>query len=201
MSREYRALGRELRPGRRISRRPLLTRLAGWVFRHLSAIVLLLLAIRVSQWSAAHVGPLWTATAAVALAAGALCWRRSRRWLAAAAGCMVTRARLRAAFGELRLSSRNGRLPLILAVVPSPVGERAWLICPVGVCAEDIADESDRLRAACFAREVRITRDRRFAALVAVDVIRRDPLAATRTVDSPLGGRFDVPPPRQPQDR
>ena len=132
MSREYRALGRELRPGRRIRRRPLLTRLAGWVFRHLAEIVLLLLAIRVSQWSAAHVGPLWTATAAVALAAGALCWRRSRRWLTAAAGCMVTRARLRAAFGELRLSSHNGRLPLILAVVPSPVGERAWLICRSG---------------------------------------------------------------------
>jgi hypothetical protein len=88
-----------------------------------------------------------------------------------------------------------GRLPVTLALVPTAVGERVWLCCPIGVCAEDIADEADRLRAACFAREIRITRDRRFSALVVVEVIRRDPLAATAPIPSPLG-RFDVPHPR-----
>ncbi len=69
-----------------------------------------------------------------------------------------------------------------------------WL-CSLGVSAEDIASETDRLRAACFARNVRVTRDRRFSALVLVKVIRRDPLADTMPVASPLG-RFDVPRPR-----
>jgi hypothetical protein len=202
VSREYRSLGRALRPGPVTRRRPLLARVAGWLVRHLPEIVLVLAAVRAWQFCAAHIGARWTALAAVLLVTGALSWRRSRRWLAAAAGCALTRARLRAAFAELALCRRNGRLPLILAVIPTPVGERGWLICPVGVSAEDIADEGDRLRAACIAREVRITRDRRFAALVAVDVIRRDPLAASRTVDSPLGRRTaDAPPPPHPQER
>lgn len=76
------------------------------------------------------------------------------------------------------------------------MGERVWLCCPLWVSAEDIASETDRLRAACFARDVRVTRDRRFSALVLVEVIRRDPLAATSPVTSPLR-RFDVPHPRQ----
>ncbi|MCA1704173.1 MAG: hypothetical protein LC808_13270, partial [Actinobacteria bacterium] len=59
-----------------------------------------------------------------------------------------------------------------------------------------IADETDRLRAACFARDIRITRDRRFSALVVIEVIRRDPLAASAPVPSPLR-RFDVPHPQQ----
>jgi hypothetical protein len=201
VSREYRALGRELRPVPQIKRRSLVGRLVGWVFRHLPEIFLLLLVIRAWRPSADKVGPLWTDALGVGLAVGLVWWRRSRRWLAAALGCMVTRARLRAAFAELRLSRRNGRLPFTVAMVPTPVGERVWLLCPVGVSAEDIADESDRLRAACFAREVRTSRDRRFSALVVLDVIRRDPLASTQTVGSPLGGRFDVPRPRQPQER
>ncbi len=201
VSREYRALGRELRPYPVPRRRGLLARLVGWVFQHLPEILLLLLVIRLWQWSAARIGPLWTDALAAAVVTGAVWWRRSRRWLTAVLGCVLTRARLRAAFGELRLSRRNGRLPFTVALVPTPVGERVWLLCPVGVSAEDIADESDRLRAACFAREVRITRDRRFSALVVLDVIRRDPLAASQPVGSPLGGRFDVPRPRQPQDQ
>jgi hypothetical protein len=83
-------------------------------------------------------------------------------------------------------------LPFTVALVPTAVGERVWLCCPVGVSAEDIADEIERLRAACFARDVRVTKDRRFSALVVVDVIRRDPLAGTTPVTSPLR-RFDVP--------
>lgn len=75
-------------------------------------------------------------------------------------------------------------MPVTLALVPTAVGERVWLCCPLGVSAEDIASETDRLRAACFARDIRITRDRRFSALVIVEVIRRDPLAATTPNES-----------------
>jgi hypothetical protein len=196
VSREYRALGRELRPGPGIKHRSVWGRLVGWVFRHLPEIIVVLLLIRVWQVTAERIGPLWTNILSVGLIVGLVWWRRSRRWLAAVVGCMVTRARLRSAFHELRLSRRSGRLPFTVALVPTAVGERVWLCCPLGVSAEDIASETDRLRAACFARDVRVTRDRRFSALVLVEVIRRDPLAATAPVTSPLG-RFDVPRPRQ----
>ena len=186
VSREYRGLGRELRPYPAPRRRGLLLRLVGWVFRHLPEIVLLLLVIRLWQATAARIGPLWTDLAGAVLAGVLVGWGRSRRWLLAALGCMLTRARLRAAFAELRLTRRSGRLPFTIALVPTPVGERVWLLCPVGVSAEDIADESDRLRSACFARDVRITRDRRLSALVVLDVIRRDTLAARHRVTSPL---------------
>jgi hypothetical protein len=196
MRREYRALGRELRHGPDVQHRSVVGRAVGWVFRHLPEILLVVLLVVVWQVTAEQIGPLWTNILAVATAVGLMWWRRSRRWLSGVVGCMLTRARLRAAFRELRLSRRSGRLPVTLALVPTAVGERVWLCCPIGVCAEDIADETDRLRAACFARDIRITRDRRFSALVIVDVIRRDPLAATTPIPSPMR-RFDVPHPRQ----
>jgi hypothetical protein len=196
VSREYRALGRELRPGPEATRRSLLGRVLGWVFRHLPEILLVLLLVHLWQITAQQIGPLWTTILTITTVIGLVWWRRSRRWLAAMVGCMLTRARLRAAFTELRLSRRSGRLPFTVALVPTAVGERVWLCCPIGVSAEDIAEETDRLRAACFARDVRVTRDRRFSALVIIEVIRRDPLATTTPITSPLG-RVDVPHPRQ----
>jgi hypothetical protein len=47
-------------------------------------------------------------------------------------------------------------------------------------------DETERLRAACIAREVRVTRDARWSALVVVDVIRRDTLSAQRLIPAPI---------------
>jgi len=185
VSREYRALARELRADR-YRRRPLLVRMLVWVWRWLPELVALYLLLRL--WSACldTVGPLWTPLGATVLSAAALAWRRSRRWLLTTAGCLVTRYRLRTALVELRLMTRAGRLPLVLWLAPTPVGERVWLWCRAGLSAEDIADEIDGLRAACVAREIRVTRDKRWAALVVLDVIRRDPLAASAPVVSPL---------------
>ena len=196
VSREYRALGRELRPGPETTHRSLLGRVLGWVFRHLPEILLVVLLVRLWQVTAQQIGPRWTTILTITTVIGLVSWRRSRRWLSAMVGCMLTRARLRAAFTELRLSRRSGRLPFVVALVPTVVGERVWLCCPLGVSAEDIAEETDRLRAACFARDVRVMRDRRFSALVVIEVIRRDPLATTTPITSPLG-RFDVPHPQQ----
>ena len=69
---------------------------------------------------------------------------------------------------------------------PTSVGERVWLWCPPGIAAEDLEDETERLRAACIAREVRITRDLRWSALVVVDVIRRDTVSAKRLIPAPI---------------
>ncbi|HEY9476223.1 MAG TPA: hypothetical protein VIS06_20525, partial [Mycobacteriales bacterium] len=145
-----------------------------------------------------RVGPVWTGTGAGLLVVGTVAWDRSRRWVLAGLGCLVTRYRLRTALRELRLSARSGRLPGVLWMCPTPVGERVWLICPVGVSAEDIADETDRIRAACYARDVRVVRDPRWSALVTVEVIRRDPLASTAAIRTPLVDVLgSVPLPRQ----
>ena len=61
-----------------------------------------------------------------------------------------------------------------------------WLWCPPGLSAEDVEDETERLRAACVAREVRVTRDARWSALVVVDVIRRDTLSPQRVIPAPI---------------
>jgi hypothetical protein len=181
---EFRGLARELRPVQ-VRRRSALLAVAGWVWRHLPEIVAGYLMLRAWSWSARSIGPAWTAAVAAVVVAAAVGWPWSRRWLLPALGCWVTRHRLYTAMVEVRLSTRAGRLPLFLAVLPTPVGERAWLWCRAGISAEDMADEIDRIRAALAARDVRITRDRRWAALVVVEVIRRDPLAAS-AVRSPL---------------
>jgi len=192
VSREFRSLARELRPYER-RRRPLLLAVAAWVLRYLPELLTVLVVLRLWQVSVDAIGPLWTPIGWVSVAAGLLSWRRSRRWLLAGLGCVVTRYRLRTALIELRLTTRAGRLPLVLWLAPTPVGERVWLWCRAGISAEDIADEIDGIRAACCARDIRVIRDRRWAALVTVDVIRRDPLAAATPVTSPLAAHAPRP--------
>jgi hypothetical protein len=185
VSREFRWLARELRPAP-ARRRSLVVAVLGLVARYLPEVVAGLILLWLWAGLADLLGD--RPAAAVLAAVGGLLvwWAPSRRVLAAVAGCVVTRHRLRTALVELRLTSRAGRLPLVLWLAPTPVGERVRLWCRAGMSAEDIADETDHLRSACFAREVRVVRDRRWSSLVMVDVIRRDPLGSGRTVRSPL---------------
>ena len=78
------------------------------------------------------------------------------------------------------------RLPLILWTRPTKVGERIHLLCRAGICAEDFEAHIGELRAACYARDARVTRNRRWSQLVTIDVIRRDTLAASELIKSPL---------------
>ena len=80
---------------------------------------------------------------------------------------------LRTGMFHARIQNRYGRRPMITRVTREAFGERVLLRCPVGVCAEDIEDEREMLRAACRAADVRVTRDELRAHLVTVDVIRR----------------------------
>ena len=79
-----------------------------------------------------------------------------------------------------------GRLPLILWTRPTKVGERTWVLCRAGICAEDFEAHIGELRAACYARDARVTRNRRWSQLVTIDIIRRDTLAAGELIASPL---------------
>jgi hypothetical protein len=182
---EFRGLVRELRPAP-YERRSMLGRLGVFVWRNLPEIIAAALVWWAWSRTSAVLGALVTLVLAGVLAVAVLSVPWSRRATVATFGLWLTRRRLSAALREVRLATRAGRLPVTLWLAPTPVGERVWLWCRVGISAEDIADEIDRLRAACVARDVRVTRSPRFGALVTVEVIRRDPLTATRVVTSPL---------------
>jgi hypothetical protein len=122
---------------------------------------------------------------ALAVSAG-LAVPRSRRFITRRYWCVLTRHRIHRLCYEARLHTRSGRLPLIMWIRPTQVGERAWVLCRAGICAEDFEAHTGELRAACYARDARVTRNRRWSHLVTIDIIRRDTLAASNTITSPL---------------
>ena len=69
------------------------------------------------------------------------------------------------------------------------------MLCRAGISAEDFQDRTEELRAACYARDARVTRNRRWSHLVTIDIIRRDTLAAGHTITSPLRGHRAWPVP------
>ena len=87
---------------------------------------------------------------------------------------LVTRHRLQQVWWQLRLHNRAGRLPLVLWIRPTPVGERARVMVRAGLCADDFINASPEMAAACAAREVRVTASLRYSLLLTIDVIRRD---------------------------
>ena len=112
----------------------------------------------------------------------------SRRFLARRFWCVLGRHRLQRLCYEARLHTRSGRLPLILWTRPTKVGERTHILCRAGICAEDFDAHIGEIRAACYAREARVTRNARWSQLVTIDVIRRDTLAAKESIPSTLTG-------------
>jgi len=110
----------------------------------------------------------------------------TRRYITRRFWCVLARHRIQRLCWEARLHTRAGRLPLILWTRPTKVGERAWLLCRAGICSEDFENHIGELRAACFARDARVTRNTRWSQLVTIDIIRRDTLAAAHDVRSPL---------------
>ncbi len=110
----------------------------------------------------------------------------ARRFVVGRCWCAVTRHRLFAVFTESRVFNRSGRFPLILRVARTPVGERVVVWCRPGICAEDLEARVEDIRAACWSRDARVSRDERWSQLVSVEIVRRDPLAAGETVGSTL---------------
>ena len=154
--------------------------------------IAILAALGAGTWRLAQ---MVTLTRALIITGGALLivavlpW--SRRYLASRAWCVLARHRLQRLCYEARLHTRTGRLPLILWIRPTKVGERAHVLCRAGICAEDFEAHIGEIRAACYAREARVSRNPRWSQLVTVDIIRHDTLAASKTVPSPLMGARD----------
>jgi hypothetical protein len=110
-----------------------------------------------------------------------------RRRIVAVTWCVIVRHRLRMCFASFIASNRHGTLPLILAARPTPAGERVWVWLRPGLSLADLEAEGQiqKLAVACWANEVRVTREgRRYAALIRIDITRREPLA--RRITSPL---------------
>jgi hypothetical protein len=109
-----------------------------------------------------------------------------RRFVARRAWCVLSRHRIQRVCYETRMHTRSGRLPLVLRITPTQVGERALIWCRAGTCAEDFEAHASEIAAACLARQARIERNRRWAQLVQLDIVRRDTLAAHHVIPSGL---------------
>jgi hypothetical protein len=128
----------------------------------------------------------WAVLTLAALAVLTAAVPHSRRFITRRFWCVLGRHRLQRLCFEARLHTRSGRLPLVLWTRPTRVGERSHIWCRAGICSEDFEAHIGELRAACYARDARVTRNRRWSHLVTIDIIRRDTLAASHTISSPL---------------
>ena len=61
-----------------------------------------------------------------------------------------------------------------------------WLWLRPGLSGRDIDNVTDRIAAACWAASARVKVSPKRAAVVSVEVIRRDPLATSGQINSPL---------------
>jgi hypothetical protein len=102
----------------------------------------------------------------------------ARRFVVRRAWCVLSRHRIQKVCFETRMHTRSGRLPLVLRIHPTKVGERALIWCRAGICAADFEAHMPEIAAACYARQARVEGNRRWAQLVQLDIVRRDTLAA-----------------------
>jgi hypothetical protein len=129
-----------------------------------------------------HLIPAAVALGGLILILAVLPW--TRRFVTRRAWCVLTRHRIQRTCYETRMHTRSGRLPLVLRIHPTQVGVRAVIWCRAGICFEDFEAHTGELAAACYAREARIERSKRWAQIVTVNIVRHDTLAA-RTVVVP----------------
>src|SRR6266508_177329 len=111
--------------------------------------------------------------------------RPLRRFLRNRVWCVITRHRIRACLTEMRTLNYSGNLPFIIGCFSTKIGKAVWLWMRPGLSAEDLDHKAETIASACWARKALIGRTDRNAALIRVDIDRRDPLAKTR-ITSPL---------------
>jgi hypothetical protein len=117
---------------------------------------------------------------------------QARRFITRRAWCVLSRHRIQKVCFETRMHTRSGRLPLVLRIHPTQVGERALIWCRAGICAADFEAHTPEIAAACYARQARVEGSKRWAQLLYLDIVRRDTLAAHHVIQSGLAN----PPPR-----
>ena len=137
------------------------------------------------------------AGAGLAALAARLARPSARRRLIARAWCVITPHRVRTGCRHAWVRTPDGRLPVVLYTMPAAFGERVALWCGAGITRGDLEGARDTLRAACWARDVRVVASVRDAHVVVLEVIRHLPpgppqdVAATAWPDLDRDGETD----------
>ena len=147
---------------------------AAWRWRYELAMASALAAIWLGLATAAAI---WLTAGLAGALAGLACFPVGRRFLAARTWCIVTPHRVRAGCAQAWIHSRYGKLPIVVLTRHQPFGERVYLWCRAGMSAADFSSARKLLAAACWAQDVQVSRHARYAHLVVLDVIRREPPA------------------------
>lgn len=129
----------------------------------------------------------------VALLVGLLAFPYTRRFVITRMWCVLDRQRLRACLKVCKVRTMNldGSLPFMLWARPTKTGERVWIWVRAGASGDDIEDALSYIAPACFARDARIHRVRKLTTIVAVEIIRRDPLSTGGVIRSPLSSLIE----------
>jgi hypothetical protein len=162
---------------------------AGTIWRFRTELTTLAAAIAGTWALATRLTLAWMAIILTASAVIVLGLPWTRRFAVSRAWCVLSRHRIQRVCFETRMHTRSGRLPLVLRITPTRVGERALIWCRAGICAEDFEAHAAEIAAACYARQARIEGHRRWAQLVHLDIVRRDTLAPHHVIPSGLADR------------
>ena len=108
----------------------------------------------------------------------------TRRFIVRRAWCVLSRHRIQRVCFETRMHTRSGRLPLVLRITPTEVGERALIWCRAGICTADFEAHTPEIAAACYARQARVEGNKRWAQLLNLDIVRRDTLGVHHVIPS-----------------
>lgn len=158
-------------------------RVLGFIVRMRAELTLIAVIITAIVMLRPHVGPDATIWIIGGTTAVILIIPTSRRYTHRRMWSITTRHRIRAAFSQTRTMTHNGRMPFLLWSRPSPVGERVRVWLPAGMSVKDIQNVTAELATACWARDVRVHPNRAQAALVIIEIVRRDPLAASAVIN------------------
>ena len=159
---------------------------AGVLWRFRTEVTTLLAASAVIWQLAVAITIVGALIAFAALVTGAFLTPPVRRYIIRRAWCVISRHRLQKVFFETRMHTRSGRLSLVLRIHPTQVGVRALIWCRAGICFEDFEAHTGEIAAACYAREVRVERSKRWAHLVQLNIVRHDTLTAHHVIKSSL---------------
>jgi hypothetical protein len=157
---------------------------AGTLFRFRTELATLT-AITAGGWELAKtITLMWAVVIFMATAAVVTVLPWLRQFVVRRAWCVLSRHRIQRVCYETRMHTRSGRLPLVLRIYPTKVGERALVWCRAGICAADFEERAKEIAAACYARQARIEGSQRWAHLVRLDIVRRDTLGARHVIPS-----------------
>ena len=162
--------------------------LLGLLIRARAVLLVLGVLFAANLWFKSLFGELVGGLLLFALIVGLLVFPPTRRFLLARLWCVLDRHRIRACLKVCKVRTMNldGSLPFMLWARPTKTGERVWVWVRAGASGDDIEAALSYIAPACFARDARIHRVRKLSTIVAVEVIRRDPLATGDAIPSPL---------------